>query len=172
MRSRSSMQRSQSPFRRSLHSVSQLLQAIASLAALELGIKSLSLISSSHRATQIFLSEATTLGLRVPRMLELSHRKQLGSDAPLRVENFLRLLDPSNSHEQVVAMIVNAREAVAIAEHLNDVSVPARPTWLVGSLGLDLRRSSSWRKAFHGGVFVEPHMPELKEFRYELFRQT
>ena len=54
------MQRSQSPFRRSLHSVSQLLQAIASLAALELGIKSLSLISSSHRATQIFLSEATT----------------------------------------------------------------------------------------------------------------
>ena len=167
------MQRSQSPFRRSLHSVSQLLQAIASLAALELGIKSLSLISSSHRATQIFLSEATTLGLRVPRMLELSHRQQLGgSDAPLRVENFLRLLDPSNSHEQVVAMIVNAREAVAIAEHLNDVSVPARPTWLVGSLGLDLRRSSSWRKAFHGGVFVEPHMPELKEFRYELFRQT
>ena len=165
------MQRSQSPFRRSLHSVSQLLQAIASLAALELGIKSLSLISSSHRATQIFLSEATTLGLRVPRMLELSHRQQLGSDAPLRVENFLRLLDP-NSSEQVVAMIVNAREAVAIAEHLNDVSVPARPTWLVGSLGLDLRRSSSWRKAFHGGVFVEPHMPELKEFRYELFRQA
>ena len=164
------MQRSQSPFRRSLHSVSQLLQAIASLAALELGIKSLSLISSSHRATQIFLSEATTLGLRVPKMLELSHR-QLG-DAPLRVENFLRLLDPSNSNEQVVAMIVNAREAVAIAEHLNDVSVPARPTWLVGSLGLDLRRSSSWRKAFHGGVFVEPHMPELKEFRYESFRQV
>ena len=142
------------------------MQAIASLAALELGIKSLSLISSSHRATQIFLSEATTLGLRVPKMLELSHR-QLGSDAPLRVENFLRLLDPSNSNEQVVAMIVNAREAVAIAEHLNDVSVPVRPTWLVGSLGLDLRRSSSWRKAFHGGVFVEPHMPELKEFRYE-----
>ena len=149
------------------------MQAIASLAALELGIKSLSLISSSHRATQIFLSEATTLGLRVPKMLELSHRKQLGSgDAPLRVENFLRLLDPSNSNEQVVAMIVNAREAVAIAEHLNDVSLQTRPTWLVGSLGLDLRRSSSWRKAFHGGVFVEPHMPELKEFRYESFRQA
>ena len=51
-----------------------LLQAIASLAALELDIKSVNLISSSHRATQIFLSEATTLGIRVPKMLELSHR--------------------------------------------------------------------------------------------------
>ena len=150
---------------RTFLNISQPLQAIASLAALELDIKSVNLISSSHRATQIFLSEATTLGIRVPKMLELSHRQI--NDAPVRVENFLRLLSSNGDSEPVVAMIVNAREAVAIAEHLNDVSVPARPTWLVGSLGLDLRRSSSWRKAFHGGVFVEPHMPELKEFRYE-----
>ena len=57
-----------------LNTISQPLQAIASLAALELDIRSLNLISSSHRATQIFLSEATTLGIRVPKMLELSHR--------------------------------------------------------------------------------------------------
>ena len=102
-------------------------------------------------------------------LLDTSNRQL--SDAPARVENFLRLVFSSFDGggapaPPVVAMIVNAREAVAIAEHLNDVSVKERPTWLVGSLGLDLRRSSSWRKAFHGGVFVEPHMPELKEFRY------
>ena len=96
-------------------------------------------------------------------MLELSHRQF--SDAPVRVENFLRLLGSNGDTDPVVAMIVNAREAVTIAEHLNDVSVPrSRPMWLVGSLGLDLRQSS-WRKAFHGGVFVEPHMPELREFK-------
>ena len=68
-------------------------------------IKSLNLISSSHRATQIFLSEATTLGIRVPKMLELSHRQF--SDAPVRVENFLRLLGSNGDTDPVVAMIVN-----------------------------------------------------------------
>jgi hypothetical protein len=39
------------------------------------------------------------------------------------------------------------------------------PVWLVGSLGLDLRTLTGWRKVFHGGLFVEPHMPELGEFK-------
>ena len=39
--------------------------------------------------------------------------------------------------------------------------------WLIGSLGVDRRKLNAWRRLFHGGVFVEPHMPELKEFRYE-----
>ena len=37
--------------------------------------------------------------------------------------------------------------------------------WLIGSLGVDRRRLNAWRRLFHGGVFVEPHMPELREFR-------
>jgi hypothetical protein len=37
--------------------------------------------------------------------------------------------------------------------------------WLIGSLGLDRKKPPPWRRLFHGGVFVEPHMPELKEFR-------
>ena len=37
--------------------------------------------------------------------------------------------------------------------------------WLIGSLGVDRRKLNAWRRLFHGGVFVEPHMPELREFR-------
>jgi hypothetical protein len=39
------------------------------------------------------------------------------------------------------------------------------PVWLIGSLGLDLHKLSAWRTVFDGGLFVEPHMPELAEFK-------
>ena len=65
----------------------------------------------------------------------------------------------------VVVLISEAGEAVAIAEHLKHVQLPNEPIWLVGSLGLDLRTLTGWRKVFHGGLFVEPHMPELGEFK-------
>jgi len=64
-----------------------------------------------------------------------------------------------------VALISEAGEAVAIAEHLKHVDLPSNPLWLIGSLGLDLRTLSGWRTVFHGGYFVEPHMPELSEFK-------
>ena len=53
--------------------------------------------------------------------------------------------------------------------------------WLIGSLGLDLRNGKQsrddesgskysiarnrWKSVFAGGIFVEPHMPELAEFK-------
>ena len=53
--------------------------------------------------------------------------------------------------------------------------------WLIGSLGLDLRNGQQtehdkkgsqysiarnrWKSVFAGGIFVEPHMPELAEFK-------
>ena len=43
--------------------------------------------------------------------------------------------------------------------------------WLIGSLGVDRRRLNAWRRLFHGGVFVEPHMPELREFREHFLRE-
>ena len=66
----------------------------------------------------------------------------------------------------MVAVIVEAVEAVAISEYLKHITdLPNHPTWLVGSLGLDLHKLSAWRSVFHGGLFVEPHMPELSEFK-------
>ena len=73
-----------------------------------------------------------------------------------------------------VAIIVEAGEAVTIAEHLVNTlqgsqaaATTIQPFWLVGSLGLDLRneKMAAWKKVFDGGLFVEPHMPELAEFK-------
>ena len=117
------------------------------------------LISSSQSVVSSFLAEATTMGIRVPDILEL-HPRQVNIGPA--VEGFLRSLV---SERPVIAMVLAAGDSVAVAEHLKYLDLAVRPIWLVGSLGLDMRRLKSWKIVFNGGAFVEPHMPELREFK-------
>ncbi len=73
----------------------------------------------------------------------------------------------SGNNGGVVVLLAGPREASAVAEHLRHAPRPPGPppTWMVGSLGVDLRRVAAWRGVFHGGVFVQPHSPELREFK-------
>ena len=106
-----------------------------------------------------FLSEATTLGIRVQEILELIPRQVNIGPA---VEGFLRSIRRKNP---VVAVVLEAADVEAVAEHLKEVQLPTSPVWLLGSLGLELRSLKTWRRVFSGGAFVEPHMPELREFK-------
>jgi hypothetical protein len=133
-------------------------QALVNI-AYEMNAEKMSVLSSSRTTIETFLSEATALGIRVPHVLEYRPHE---ADLPTKVESFLRKLP---GKKPVVVLISEAGEAVAIAEHLKHVQLPSNPIWLVGSLGLDLRTLTGWRKVFHGGLFVEPHMPELTEFK-------
>ena len=134
--------------------------------AYEMNAKRIALISSSRSTVHTLLEEATALGIRVQHILELENIDRKGgesdSELPLKVEKFLRNLP---GKRPVVAVIVEAVEAVAIAEYLKHVQLSIEPIWLIGSLGLDLHKLSAWRTVFHGGLFVEPHMPELAEFK-------
>ena len=99
------------------------------------------------------------MGIRVPEILELIPKQV---NIGLAVEGFLRGL---RSQLPVVAMVLDAADVVAVAEHLKNIELPNNPTWLIGSLGLELRRLKSWKAVYKGGAFVEPHMPELREFK-------
>ena len=126
----------------------------------ELGASKVALITSSHNSVASFLTEATSLGLRVQEMLEVRPgQPNLGP----AVETFLRSLARPRP---VVALVLPAEDVEAVAEHLNNVQLPSSPVWLVGSLGLQLRTVRSWRNVFSGGIFVEPHMPQLREFKH------
>ena len=125
----------------------------------EIGANKIALISSSQSTVASFLSESTTLGIRVPEILELIPKQV---NIGLAVEGFLRGL---RRQLPVVAMILDAADIVAVAEHLKNIELPNNPTWLIGSLGLELRRLKSWKAVYKGGAFVEPHMPELREFK-------
>jgi hypothetical protein len=62
----------------------------------EFGLGEISLISSNHEASKIFVAEATAMGLRVPRILELSPDHV--SDVPRQVESFLRHQGRNSTH--------------------------------------------------------------------------
>jgi len=85
----------------------------------------------------------------------------------------------SEEDAPAVALLVTPSESAAVAEGLARVRLDVKPTWLLCSL---LRRgppptapppstaspapgAPAWSRAFHGGIFVEPHMPELENFR-------
>ena len=78
------------------------------------------------------------------------------------IEGFLRRLQ---TEQPVVAVVLDAFDIVAVAEHLKNVYLSPKPVWLLGSLGLELRNIKSWQQVFKRGIFVEPHMPELSEFK-------
>lgn len=124
-----------------------------------------SLIASSHKIIQTFLAEATAIGIRVPRILELT--RQRPQEQPLQVESFLHNHPANVGLHPTVVLIASPHEVVAIAEHLkhSNVENQVKPFWMIGSLGLDLKKLSAWREVFHQGIFVEPHLPELKEFK-------
>ena len=76
----------------------------------------------------------------------------------------------SRSSEPVIALIVSADEAAVIAEEFHTaVKTNIRPRWLVASLGLQNKRLSNWKKYFNGGIYVEPFMPELDDFKDYFF---
>ena len=86
----------------------------------EVGIGEVSLISSNHEASKIFVAEATSMGLRVPRILELSPDGDPG-DVPRQVESFLRNQDPDVP--TAVALVVTADEVTELAEHLRHLQL-------------------------------------------------
>lgn len=94
------------------------LQAILWLSR-EVGIGEVSLISSNHEASKIFVAEATSMGLRVPRILELTPDNP--GDVPRQVESFLRNQDPDRP--TAVALVVTADEVTELAEHLRHLQL-------------------------------------------------
>ena len=75
----------------------------------------------------------------------------------------------SEVNDPTIALIVSADEVSAIADFLynragstlNGIS----PKWIIASLGLETNVESSWRKFFRGSILIEPHMPELGDFK-------
>ena len=59
---------------------------------------------------------------------------------------------------------MTAKKVLQYRHQINRIKEPA-PLWIIGSVGLHLKRTPTWREAFHGGLLVEPHMPELNEFK-------
>jgi hypothetical protein len=74
------------------------------------------------------------------------------------LQHYLALISDNAGSLWLELRYLNYRRSL-LQHHLALISDTA------GSLGLELRTLKSWRSVFAGGGFVEPHMPELREFK-------
>ena len=150
--------------------------------ASEMSVDRVALISADYRATKAFLSEAANHKIRVQDVYEYYNFRDpetlqvSSSNFTHEITKFVVGIDDAGP-EPVIALITdNAEDVVKIAEALDKVfdGMATYPMWLIGTVGLDLyipdsssfsRKSQAWRRVFHAGVLIEPHLPELEEFK-------
>lgn len=75
--------------------------------------------------------------------------------------NFYIYFQESN---ETVALILDPEEIYALAQHLRTYKF-YKNVLLTGTIGLDKNLLKLWKNVFTGGYLIEPHMPELPDFR-------
>jgi hypothetical protein len=76
-------------------------------------------------------------------------------------ENFYIYFQES---DETVALILDPEEIYALAQHLRTHKF-YNNVLLTGTIGLDKNLLKLWKNIFTGGYLIEPHMPELPDFR-------
>jgi hypothetical protein len=61
-------------------------------------------------------------------------------------------------------LILNPEEIYALAQDLRSSKLRSN-ILLTGTIGLDKNLLKLWKNVFTGGYLIEPHMPELPDFR-------
>lgn len=123
----------------------------------QLGIKSVSLISSCSHSIKKFRQTAMEIGILVGRILQITEHSKIIGDV---VKKFL---EESESNE-TIALILDPEEIYALAQHLRSYKF-YNNVLLTGTIGLDKNLLKLWKNVFTGGYLIEPHMPELPDFR-------
>ncbi|KDR13974.1 Metabotropic glutamate receptor 5 [Zootermopsis nevadensis] len=129
----------------------------------ELGITSINLISSCSHSIKKFGQIATEMGILVGRILQITKHSNVIGDI---VKKFLEELEPN----EAIALILDPEEIYALAQHLRSYELH-NSVLLTGTIGLDKNLLKLWKNIFTGGYLIEPHMPELPDFRnYFLYK--
>ncbi|XP_069693056.1 metabotropic glutamate receptor 8-like [Periplaneta americana] len=123
----------------------------------QLGIASISLISSCPHSIKKFRQTSMEMGILIGRLLKVTKHSKLIGDI---VKKFL---EESDSNE-TIALILDPEEIYTLAQHLRSYKLHNN-VLLTGTIGLDKNLLKLWTNVFTGGYLIEPHMPELPDFR-------
>ncbi|XP_066995173.2 metabotropic glutamate receptor 5 [Anabrus simplex] len=122
-----------------------------------LGAGTVSLISSCPHSIKKFEDTVAELGLYTGRILEIS------KDSKIVGEKVKRFLEESDNNE-TVALVLESEEISAVSQYLRG-SQFKHTTLIVGTIGLNKNFLKLWKNLFAGGFLIEPHTPELPDFR-------
>ena len=122
------------------------------------------IITEDEKATVKFLAEASELGIGVTNVLEFRHTGQL--DANNRSQRALSYINGLEGHQPVIVMILDASTILGIADAIAEKGIKNVPIWIMATVGLkQMDVIHVWKRVFHGGVVLEPYLPELEQFR-------
>jgi hypothetical protein len=127
----------------------------------EMSVDEVSLISYEEHATVEFLGEASGLGIRVTNVLEFKSGMRNKTDQALKYINGLDQVQP------VIVMILDAKTILEIAQAIETSNgLKNVPIWIMASVGLgQMQNIQAWKNTYHGGIVLEPYLPELDQFR-------
>ena len=118
------------------------------------------LITEEERATVRFLDSASELGIGVTNVLEL---KNSVKNRSLEVVHFINGLEGA---QPVIVMILEADSILEMSDAIYEKGLKNVPIWIMATVGLrQMQILPTWKRVFHGGVVLEPYLPELDQFQ-------
>lgn len=136
-----------------------ILQALANI-IYEMSQEKVAIITEEERATVTFLSEASELGIGVTNVLELGKSQQN------RSQQMINYINGLEGHQPVIVVILDADTILEMGEIIAENGLVNVPIWIMATVGLrQMDALDTWRRVFHGGVVLEPYLPELDQFQ-------
>lgn len=140
--------------------MASIVQGVAELGK-ALGASSMSLVTSCPHTLGRFRHDVEARGMRMGRPLQVKKHSAVLGDV---VRKFLE----ESEEGETVALLLEPEELSGLAQSLRSyrpASRARRPQLITGTVGLNHNLMRLWRSLFAGSYLIEPHMPELPDFR-------
>ncbi|KAE8750488.1 hypothetical protein FOCC_FOCC002782 [Frankliniella occidentalis] len=138
--------------------MASIVQAVVELGK-ALGVTSISVVSSCPHSLTRFRHDLEARDMRLGRVLQVKKHFAILGDV---VRKFLE----EGEEGETVALVLEPEEISGLAQSLRSYRIASRRLQLItGTIGLNHNLMRLWRNLFAGSFLIEPHMPELPDFR-------
>ena len=141
--------------------MASIVQAVVDLGK-ALGVSSMSLVTSCPRSLSRFQFDLKARGLHLGRKLLI---KKDDRDKRILGDVVKKFLDDSDEGE-TIALVLDSENINSFAQSLRSYRIQSRKVQLItGTIGLNHNIMQVSKNLFAGSFLIEPHMPELPDFR-------
>ena len=83
-----------------------------------------------------------------------------------RTDQVISYINGLQGHQPVIVLILDAQTILDIADAITKKGLNNVPIWIAATVGLrQMGVIQAWKRVFHGGVVLEPYLPELEQFQ-------
>ena len=83
-----------------------------------------------------------------------------------RTDQVVSYINGLEGHQPVIVLILDAQTILDIADAITKKGLDNVPIWIAATVGLrQMGVIQAWKRVFHGGVVLEPYLPELEQFQ-------